>query len=92
MERNLAVQGIELRVVFHIETSEEGYKGKMDSPDQNAYGLPLSSVEFKKTELIIKHNDLSIAYKGTLADGNNTKGTFTQNGQSFEMNLKKKEE
>jgi hypothetical protein len=88
----LDVQGVQLRVDFHITATADGYTAKMDSPDQNAFGIPVTSTVFKKPDLTIKMTDLGAEYKGKLTSEELFEGTFTQMGQSFEMNLKKKKE
>ena len=63
----------------------------MDSPAQNNFGIAVDSTIFKKPELTIKAIDLNLVYVGKLVDDTNLKGTLTQFGQSYELNLKKKE-
>ncbi len=88
----LVVTNGSLRVVFHFVKADEGYKGTLDSPDQNAYGLPLTTVEFKDKELKFTAKDLGMEYKGTLKDDDTFEGTFTQNGQSLDLKLERKKE
>ncbi len=88
----LSVQGTTLRVDFNISSTDDGYISTMDSPDQNAFGIPVTTTEFKNLELSITLTDLGIMYKGKLNKDNIIEGTFTQMGQAFEMNLTKKEE
>ncbi|MCK5068190.1 MAG: hypothetical protein KAR16_12150 [Bacteroidales bacterium] len=82
----------ELRIVFHISSVDDGYTSTLDSPDQNAYGIPVDSTFYKKPELTIKITDLNFVYVGNLGEDNVIKGTFTQMGQSFELNMTKQEE
>jgi hypothetical protein len=42
----LSFQGVNLRIVFHIQKIEDGYKATMDSPDQGATGILVTSVTF----------------------------------------------
>jgi hypothetical protein len=86
------LQGVELRVDFNLSAVDKGYTATLDSPDQNAYGIPVTSVEFKKPDIIIKINDISAEYKGKLSEENLIKGTFTQMGQVFPMDLTRKKE
>ncbi len=88
----LSVQGTTLRVDFNISSTDDGYTSTMDSPDQSAYGIPVTSTKFKEKELTITVTDLGIVYKGKLNKDNIIEGTFTQMGQAFEMNLTKKKE
>jgi uncharacterized protein len=82
----LAVQGIRLRIVFHIEKGETGFTGSMDSPDQNAYGIPVTAVTFVNNILTIKLDPLMAQYEGT-PEGSGIRGTFKQAGLSFPMDL-----
>ncbi len=88
----LSAAGTELRVDFNIAAKDGGYTATLDSPDQNAYGIPVTTIEYKKPELTITITDLGIVYKATLKEKNLFEGTFTQMGQSFPMNLKRKVE
>ena len=64
----------------------------MDSPAQNNFGIAVDSTIFKKPELTIKAIDLNLVYVGKLVDDTNIKGTLTQHGQSFDLDLKKETE
>lgn len=86
----LKVQGIELRLVFNITKTDEGYQSKMDSPDQGAKGIPVSSTIFEGDKLTISMPNMGIEYKATLVKAGELEGTFKQGGQSFPMNLSKK--
>ena len=43
----LAIQGTELRIVFNISKTENGYTSTMDSPDQGAKGIPVKSTNYE---------------------------------------------
>lgn len=88
----LSAGGTELRVNFNISKTDDGYTATLDSPDQNAYGIPVTKVEFKNPDVTITVTDLTIVYKGKLTKKDLIEGTFTQMGQSFEMNMTKKKE
>jgi outer membrane protein assembly factor BamA len=81
-----------LRINFNISTTDDGYTSNIDSPDQEAYGLKVDSTFFIKPELTIKAIELNLVYVGNLVDDTNIKGTLTQHGQSFELDLKKETE
>ena len=88
----LKVQGMQLSLVFHINKTENGFSSTMDSPDQKAFGIPVTTTNFENSKLIIAMANPRIEYEGVLgADGNIT-GTFKQSGQSFPMNLSKEKE
>lgn len=86
----LNIQGTKLRLVFHVTQSEKGYHSTMDSPDQGAIGIPVTSTSFENSVLKIEIPSAKIQYKGTLNKENIFAGTFIQAGKSFPLNLKKK--
>ena len=88
----LDVQGVQLRVDFHITKTDDGFSSTMDSPDQGAFGIPTSKTTYKEKELIITVEDLTIEYKAKLTEPDLFDGTFTQMGQTFDMDLKRKKE
>ena len=81
-----------LKVVFHVSAADEGFTTTLDSPDQGAFDLETTSTSFENKELVVKKDDLDFVYTGTLIDKKNIKGSFTQMGMDFELNLTKKEE
>ncbi len=82
----------QLRVNFNISSTDKGYTSTLDSPDQNAFGIPTDSTIFKKPELKITIAQLGAKYVGKLTEGNKFEGTFTQMGQALDLVLTKKEE
>ena len=84
----LKVQGIQLRIVFHITKTESGYSATMDSPDQQAKGIPVSSVTFNNSEIKLKVESLKIEYSGLYKD-EEIIGTFKQGLFQSPMNLSK---
>jgi len=85
----LKVQGIQLRIVFNIIQTDKGYSSTMDSPDQGAKGIPVTSTSYEKSILKLAISSLGIQYEGTLDKENVFVGTFKQAGQSFPLNLTK---
>ena len=85
----MKVQGIQLRLVFNITKTEKGYSSTMDSPDQEAKGIPVTSTSYENTILKIEMSNTGIQYEGTLDKDNIFVGTFKQGGQSFLLNLTK---
>lgn len=84
----LKVSGIQLRVIFNITKTDTGYTSTMDSPDQGAKGIPVTSTTFENSILDLKVSNAGIEYKGEFKADSIT-GTFMQRGQSFAMNLKR---
>ena len=85
----LKVQGMQLSLVFHINKTENGFSSTMDSPDQKAYGIPVTSTIFENSKLNITVANARIEYEGVLGSDGNITGTFKQSGQTFPMNLSK---
>ncbi|EPR69238.1 alpha/beta hydrolase family protein [Cyclobacterium qasimii] len=83
----------QLPLVFNFEPASEGWKGSLDSPQQNAFGIPLTSVLFDGTLLSIQIAPLGADFEGTLIN-NSIVGQFKQSGLSLSLTLtpsKKKE-
>lgn len=83
-EGKLKVQGVELRIVFNLSETEAGFDGTMDSPDQNAFGIPLSEVLVQGDSLTLQVSSAGISYFGKI-DGSNCTGTFKQG--AFEVDM-----
>lgn len=83
----LKVQGIQLRLVFHISKTDSGFSATMDSPDQGAKGIPVTSVSFGNQVLKVAIAAAMIEYEGTLNKEQLIEGNFKQGGQVFPLNL-----
>lgn len=83
----LKVQGTQLRLVFNISKAENGYTATMDSPDQNAKGIPVSSATFENPTLKLATTALRLEYEGVLKPEGIIEGTFKQAGLSIPLNL-----
>ncbi len=84
----LSVQGINLRIVFHIEKNSEGYSSTMDSPDQNATGIPVKTTSFDGSKLSLAVPNIGLTYEGEFKT-DSVAGILKQNGVSFPMTLKR---
>ncbi|ANE51228.1 alpha/beta hydrolase family protein [Flavisolibacter tropicus] len=82
----LSVQGMQLRLVFHITKTESGYSATMDSPDQGAKGIPVTTTTFENAKLKLEVAAARIEYSADLKD-NAFVGTFKQGGVEFPLNL-----
>ncbi|MDO9153818.1 MAG: hypothetical protein Q7U47_08965 [Paludibacter sp.] len=87
----LKVQGMKLRIVFHISKTDNRYAAAMDSPDQGAKGIPMSAVTFVNNVLTLEMKAASIKYISETISSDSIKGTFAQMGQKFPLNLYRKE-
>lgn len=85
----LKVQGTQLRLVFNIAKADNGYSATMDSPDQNAKGIPVSTVTFENSTVKLTVSSAKIEYEGVLGADNTITGTFKQGGMTLPLNLSK---
>ncbi len=83
----LKVQGTQLRVVFNINKTDMGFSATMDSPDQGASGIPVTTTSFENAIVKLAITNLGVEYEGTLQKDDSIHGNFKQAGQSFPMNL-----
>jgi pimeloyl-ACP methyl ester carboxylesterase len=85
----LKVQGMQLRLQFHIVKTETGYSSTMDSPDQAAMGIPATNTSFKDSMITIEIAAAQIEYSGKWT-GDEIVGTFKQGGLRIPLNLSRK--
>jgi uncharacterized protein len=87
----LAIGGVDLRLVVHLTPdSKGGYTATLDSPDQGATGLPVTSVTRKGSMLQLELKQILGGFSGTIDAGLATiNGTWTQAGNSLPLVLKR---
>ena len=73
-----------LTLVFHMNSDKTV---TMDSPDQGAMGIPTTVKYFGTDSLCVEVETMKIEYTGKLV-GDEIKGSFSQMGYSFPLNLK----
>lgn len=79
-----------LRIVFHISNTPDGLAATMDSPDQNANGLPVTSVTRSGAILTLEMKKLPATFSGTInQELTAIEGIFTQGGDSLPLVLKR---
>lgn len=84
----LDIQGMQLRLVFHITEDGEKLKATMDSPDQGANGIPVEKVVLDGKELTIEMPNIGMKYTATLNDdGTEIEGTFNQGPMSMPLKM-----
>jgi len=85
----IEVQNTTLRVVFHIDRTEEGeLSGSMDSPDQGATGIPLSNVSVEQDSVVLDVGAIKGRFTGKWNEDDQTiEGVWVQGGQSFPLVL-----
>ncbi len=86
----LAAGPMNLHLVFHIATTPAGLSATLDSLDQGAKGIPVSSVTRDKFNLKLEMKKLAAVMDGTISDdGTAISGTFTQAGNPLPLTLKR---
>lgn len=79
--------GIKLRIVFHIVNTDEGLKATVDSPDQNARGLP-AKIARDGASVQIELNQIAARFDGKLNSSLTTlDGEWSQGGRTFPLVL-----
>ena len=86
----LNVQGLNMRIVFHINLTDDGYISTTDSPDQHIAGIPVTVTSFDGSKLSLEIPNAAFLYEGEFK-GDSVVGTFKQNAFSTPMTLKRKE-
>jgi uncharacterized protein len=86
----LSTGSSELRLVLHITKTADGtFKGTLDSVDQGANGIPVSSISLKSSKLSLGIDAVHGTYEGTVsADGKTISGTWSQ-GQPLPLNFER---
>lgn len=79
--------GASLNLIFNISSTDSGYKATLDSPDQNAKGIPVSVVTFVDSLLTVKVNMLGASFSGRLVGEDKIIGTFVQGAASISLEL-----
>ena len=81
----------ELRLVLHITKNADGtLKAMLDSLDQNANGIPVTSITRSGRSLKFEMNAIGGSYEGTIStDLGGFTGTWTQLGKSFPLAFKR---
>jgi fermentation-respiration switch protein FrsA (DUF1100 family) len=82
--------GTDLRLVLHITKAKDGsLTATLDSIDQGANGIPVSSVTLQNSKLNLGVDAVHGTYEGTVgADGNSISGTWSQ-GSSLPLEFKR---
>lgn len=86
----LKVQGMQLRIVFHVTKTTDGYTSTMDSPDQGAMGMPVTNTTYTAPTIRFEIIQIGFVYEGKVQD-NRIVGSLTQRGQAFPLDLSRDE-
>ena len=80
-----------LRVVIHITQADDGsFGGSLDSSDQGANGIPITTLTYKEPALHFESASIRGAYDGRLNKNNSEiSGDWAQGGGKLPLNLKR---
>jgi hypothetical protein len=79
-----------LRLALHIANTDQGLAATVDSLDQNANGIPMTSITRSGTSLKFEMKAIGGSYEGTIStDLGGFTGTWTQLGKSFPLAFKR---
>ncbi len=80
--------GCELRLVLHVTAAKDGnLTATLDSVDQGAYGIPVTSVTLKDSKFSLVVDAVHGTYDGTVnKDASEIDGTWSQ-GQPLDLNF-----
>ncbi|SFR52516.1 hypothetical protein SAMN04490243_2600 [Robiginitalea myxolifaciens] len=85
----LEIQGMSLRLVLNVAPGEDGYVSTLDSPDQGTKGILVDRTLFENDILHFEVERLKLSYSGNLSSDGVIRGTFSQMGSSFPLNLQR---
>ena len=84
----LAANGMDLRVIFNLKLEKDSLTVTFDSPDQGASGIAAGPVILDKKKIIIQAPGMNGEFSGIIK-GDSLIGTWTQNGGTLPLKLKK---
>ena len=86
----LSADGTELRVVFNLKlVQKDSLIVTLDSPDQGAKDIPAGPVVVENQKIIIKAPGINGQYDGTVTSDSTITGTWSQNGGTLPLDIKK---
>ncbi len=81
-----------LAIVLNVEDQAGTVAATLDSPDQNARGIPVSAISLEGGKLRVESSAIGAILEGILsADGKRIEGTWTQRGQGFPIAMERGE-
>ncbi len=83
----LTIKNREISVVFNVTKQGDVYTSTMDSPSQKAKGLSTTSTTFVDSILTIRMEGSNMQYQGRWMKNNQMKGTFTQMGKLYTLDM-----
>jgi hypothetical protein len=80
--------GTDLRLVLHVERGFRRWRTTLDSVDQGAYGLPVSSLQVDGDQVGFELPDIRASYAGTLVAPDRIEGNWNQ-GMKLPLNFER---
>ncbi len=91
-EGKIPVGAISLRVILIVEEKNGKYSAKLDSPDQGAYGLPISAIDIESNKIRFTSMELALQFEGEFSENQEAfHGNWKQGTESFEIKFVKLE-
>lgn len=78
-----------LRLVLHLKQTGQSWSGILDSPDQQAFGLPLDGIRITGDSLYFSASALGLSYAGKQASAGTLQGQFSQGGLTLPLKLQR---
>lgn len=86
------ISGMKLRIVFNVKQSQDTLVATMDSPDQKISGIPVQSVQFEDSMLLIQIPSINFTFKGKLSTQQDSiKGQILQRMRLIPITLSRNE-
>jgi putative CocE/NonD family hydrolase len=86
-----SIQGIELRLVIHVKSSDNGYTSTWDSPDQGAFGIASTTTSFTFPDFSFTHAGAGFKYAGKVNAGySEITGNLEQGGLKLDITFGRK--
>jgi hypothetical protein len=82
----LTIQKMSLKLAFNVRDTNTGYSATMDSPDQGAFDIPVTTTEFQNPQVRFFIKNAGIDFNGQL-NGDSITGTFKQSNMEFPLKL-----
>jgi putative CocE/NonD family hydrolase len=80
------IQGIELRLIIHVKSAEQGFTSTWDSPDQGAFGIASTTTTFSFPDFSFTHAGAGFKYAGKVNSSyNEIKGILEQGGLKLDI-------
>jgi uncharacterized protein len=86
---SLQIQGTTLKVILHVSKVDGKYTTTLDSPDQNANGIKVTTTTYEQPIATFEIPSVGAIYKGEIS-GNRITGKWLQSGTAFFLELVKK--